>query len=126
MRTGAAATLAVVVAAAVTVGCGAGDAPPFEAASPAAACEEAFAAAAEAAERADVDDPRSPDLDALGDTLEACGTADGWLTAARGHPAALPLELDRASALDLLCEDAADTPVCRDWDVSAEEEEDRP
>ena len=37
------------------------------------------------------------------------------MTAARGHEGALPLELDRETALDQLCVGHEDTPVCTDW-----------
>lgn len=85
---------------------------------PSAACDEAFAEAAEAGERADVEEARSPDLDLLEETLEACGTAEAWTTAVKEHRRALPLEMDRETALDLLCQDAQDTPVCQDWQSS--------
>lgn len=110
-----ASALALVVVVSLA-GCGMGEEPEGPAlASPSAACEEAFAEAEEAAERPAPESPRSPDIDGLKDTLEACASADEWRTAARGHDAALPLELDRETALDMLCERDADTPVCEDW-----------
>lgn len=117
---GASRSRAVTVALVATLlaACGNDDPGEPDLAQPSAECEEAFADAAAAGAREDVDEPRSPDLDALRATLEACGTADAWLTAARGAPPALPLELDRETALDLLCDRAAGTPVCTDWTSS--------
>ena len=109
---------AVPVLALVLAGCGAGDAPPADLASPSGGCVDAFAQAADAGERSEVEDPRSPDIDALKDTLEACQSAEEWQTAARGNPAALPLELDRETALDPLCASHGDTSVCEDWGSS--------
>lgn len=117
---------ALVALAGLAVACGGGEEPePPALASPSAACEEAFAEAASAGERPAPASPRSPDLSELRDTLETCGSADEWLTAVRGHRSALPVELDRNDALDLLCGDDAedaDTPVCRDWDLTVEDE----
>lgn len=114
-RSGTARVVSVVAAVTVLAACSDGQPPAPGLASPSAACEEAMTAAAEAGERADPESHRSPDLDALHATLEACASADEWLTAVRGHDAALPLELDRETALDQLCERGEGTPVCEDW-----------
>lgn len=99
-------------------GCGDDEPPAPELAEPSAECEAAFADAEEAGERAGPESPRSPDIDLLRATLDACAGADEWLTASRGHDGALPLELDRETALDQLCGRNAETPVCTDWTSS--------
>lgn len=106
--------------AAALAGVGCGDDEPEDPglAQPSAECDAAFADAEEAAERAGPQSPRSPDLDLLRETLSACEGAEEWMTGVRGHPAALPIELDRETALDQLCERNGDTPVCTDWTSS--------
>lgn len=96
--------------------CGNEDPPPADLASPSAACVEAFTVAGENGERPAPASPRSPDIDALQETLDACTSSDEWLSAARGNPSALPLELDRETALDQLCANNPDTAVCQDWE----------
>lgn len=113
--TSRAGTLLVAVAAVVAGACGNEEPPPPDLATPSSACDEAFASAAEAGERPAPASPSSPDLDALDETLDACSGADEWLAAVRDHPDALPTGLDRETALDMLCADNEDRPVCADW-----------
>lgn len=108
--------LLAVIAAVVAAACGNEEPPPPDLASPSAACAEAFAEAGEGGERPAPASPRSPDLDALQQTLDACTSPAEWLSAARGNPSALPLELDRETALDQLCTGNPDTTVCQDWE----------
>ncbi|MBW3659122.1 MAG: hypothetical protein KY457_10825 [Actinobacteria bacterium] len=109
----------LLLVAALGLGACGGDEPgPPDLARPSQECEDAFAAAEEAGERAGPESPRSPDIDLLKETLEACGTADEWMTAVRGHEGALPIELDRETALDQLCVRNTGTAVCTDWTSS--------
>lgn len=112
--------LLVAVVAVAAGACGNEEPPPPDLAAPSSACDEAFVTAAEAGERPAPESPRSPDLDALVETLDACSGSDEWLTAVRNHPGALPLELDRETALDSLCAGNEDRPVCADWGGSPE------
>lgn len=93
---------------------------------PSPACDEALAAAASQGGRPAPATPVSPDIDTLVASLEACSSSRDWLAGARAHPESLPMELDRETALDLLCAEHGGTSACRGWEPGGEADQDRP
>ena len=54
----------------------------------------------------------------LSGTLDACEGFEDWLAGARSAPRALPAQMDRLTALRLLCEDDRDRPACQGLEAS--------